>query len=158
MLVQRQRRWSSVGPTPRVRRYILSRRCAISPRFPIIATLVAQGRIWRFPKRQIPPCATKVALSPTAILLCKAKRRYLLTCKVSRYCLLALLGSYSRPIDIHVNILAVSARIHVILLGYMCAIQVRMASGILSIISENIVLSFDMFKDIIHSHEYISKS
>ena len=28
-----------------------------------------------------------------SVLLCKAKRQYLLTCKVSRYCLLALHGS-----------------------------------------------------------------
>ena len=28
-----------------------------------------------------------------AVLLCKEKRKYLLTCKVSRYCLLALHGT-----------------------------------------------------------------
>ena len=50
----------------------------------ILQNLLLQNLLWWFSN----PC-----LLYMTILLCKAKRQYLLTCKVSRYCLLALHGS-----------------------------------------------------------------
>ena len=41
--------------------------------------------------------------NPTLIALCKAKRQYLFTCKVSRYCLLALHGSIALQVR-HFNL------------------------------------------------------
>ena len=53
-----------------------------------VITLVLKCRMYHFVKWQIRYFIIKVT-----ILLCKGKKQYLLTCKVSRYCLLPLHGS-----------------------------------------------------------------
>ena len=58
----------------------------------------------------IEPITAVSVVAPSAVMLCKAKRQYLLTCEESRYCLLALHGGMQSFLrGLRLSLLAIAA-------------------------------------------------